>query len=430
MADDKGVDSLARQIKMTGRAYPLFEIAQMILQRPERIAVTFHIRKNPEGQPIQPLFLCALDDSLWLSEDEVVAHVLQKHFGTFYQAERTATEPPKGKYTFVAQCGMSGVTLGPPNYHDYQNQLHKLHAERFSRMPFEAYKSRVRIVRDEEVVKKWVEDQSWKTEYICLNLPEPVRLPNREAVEKHFRETHKENIIRKVDSQTLSGIFQTQPFKISRPNQGAGLLRECFDQLRQFFDHLPLHRHIGPETQPQFGTRGPLQVFQPYSADNCAVDFARMHTTLATFRSAAGETYVYLAGASRPAVDDPTSAPPSVYRLRVVTAPGQPAYLEIDAQENITRLWNPGSPVVTSDGGASPIVWVLDSNQPRSTHLEGPGVAHPILYAFDGVTLTRLWHSSDTALFVGGRYSSPTVAHGTVFVGTDRIQAYGAGPLP
>src|SRR5580765_1323983 len=29
--DEKGVESLARQIKMTGRAYPLFGIAQMIL---------------------------------------------------------------------------------------------------------------------------------------------------------------------------------------------------------------------------------------------------------------------------------------------------------------------------------------------------------------------------------------------------------------
>ncbi|MEY3925422.1 MAG: hypothetical protein RIQ63_773, partial [Actinomycetota bacterium] len=32
----------------------------------------------------------------------------------------------------------------------------------------------VRIVRDEEVVKKWVDDQSWKTQYVCLNLPEPL----------------------------------------------------------------------------------------------------------------------------------------------------------------------------------------------------------------------------------------------------------------
>jgi hypothetical protein len=68
----------------------------MILQKPERHTVSFKVNKNPEGQPIQRLFVCALDDTLWLSEDEAVAHVLKKHFATFYQAERTATEPPKG----------------------------------------------------------------------------------------------------------------------------------------------------------------------------------------------------------------------------------------------------------------------------------------------------------------------------------------------
>src|SRR5437868_12132783 len=203
--DEKGVESLARQIKVTARAYPLFDIARLILQKPERYSVTFSVKKNAEGKAIQPLFLCALDDTLWLSEDEAVAHVLNKHFATFYQAERTATEPPKGKYTFVAQCGMSGVILGPPNYHDYQNQLRKLHAERFSRMPFEAFKSRVRIVSDEAVVKKWIEERSFKTEYVALNVPEPLRLDSREAVEKHFRETHKENIIKPVESHTLNG---------------------------------------------------------------------------------------------------------------------------------------------------------------------------------------------------------------------------------
>jgi len=204
--DGKGVESLARQIKITARAYPLFDIARLILQKPERYSVVFSAKKNAEGKPVQPLFLCALDDSLWLSEEEAVAHVLNKHFGTFYQAERTATEPPKGKYTFVAQCGMSGVILGPPNYHDYQNQLRKLHAERFSRMPFETFKSRVKIVSDEAVVKKWVEEKSFKTEYIALNVPEPLRLDSREAVEKHFRETHKENIIKQVELHTLNGV--------------------------------------------------------------------------------------------------------------------------------------------------------------------------------------------------------------------------------
>src|SRR5947199_8495840 len=81
--DEKGVESLARQIKMTGRAYPLFDIAQMILQKPERHAAVFSARKNAEGKPSQRMFVCALDDSLWLSEDEAVAHVLKKHFTTF-----------------------------------------------------------------------------------------------------------------------------------------------------------------------------------------------------------------------------------------------------------------------------------------------------------------------------------------------------------
>lgn len=204
--DEKGVDSLARQIKITGRAFPLFDIARLIIQKPERYTMRFAVRKNTEGKVLQPLFLCELDDTLWLSEDEAVEHVLSRHFATFYQAERTATEPPKGVYTFVAQCGQSGVILGPPNHHDYQNQLRKLHAERFGRMPFDMFKARIKIVRDEAVVKQWIDEQSWKTEYVCLNVPEPLRLPNRAEVETHFRATHKDTIIKSVESHAVRGI--------------------------------------------------------------------------------------------------------------------------------------------------------------------------------------------------------------------------------
>jgi hypothetical protein len=236
---------------VTGRAYPLFDIAQLILQKPERHLVEFSIKKGAEGKPVQPLFLCLLDDTLWLSEDEVVAHVLKKHFATFYQAERTATEPPKGKYTFVAQCGMSGAILGPPNHHDYQNQLRKLHAERFSRMPFEVYKSRVKIVRDEAVVKQWVDEQSWKTEYLCLNLPEPVKLANMEAVEKHFRETHKENIIKPVESHSLNGAAA----RALRSPGLSHLVRSVWEDQR----HFPLS--IATVLSQQFAVHG-LQFFK------------------------------------------------------------------------------------------------------------------------------------------------------------------------
>ena len=216
--DANGVDMLARQIKMTGRAYPLFQIALMILEKPERHAVTFTVKKNAEGKPVQPLFGCALDESLWLSENEVVQHILTQHLGTFYQAERTQTDPPKGKYTFVAQCGMSGVILGPPNHHDYQKKLHELHAQQFSRMPFDMFKARVKIVKDEAVVAKWVEDQSWKTEYVCLNIPDAPKLATMEDVENHFRAVHVPNIVKTVETITISG-------KSARNLRSTGLAR-------------------------------------------------------------------------------------------------------------------------------------------------------------------------------------------------------------
>ncbi len=251
LPDEKGLDSMARQIRMTGRAYPLFDIAQLILDKPERQQVRWEVIKDAAGKVAQPLFLCALDDSLWLSEDEAVSHLLGKNFDMFYKAEKTPTDPPRGTYTFVAQCGMSGAILGPPNYHDYQNKLRKLHSERFARMPFEAFKARVKIVKDEAVVKKWIEDQSTKTEYTCLNVPEPLKLSTREAVEKHFRETHLPNLIKSVESHTMSGPAGRQ----LRSPALQRLLRSAWEEQRRF----PLK--LATTLSQQFAGRG-LQFFK------------------------------------------------------------------------------------------------------------------------------------------------------------------------
>ena len=106
-------------------------------------------------------------------------------------------------------------------------------------------------MRDEEVVKKWVDDQSWKTEYICLNLPEPLRLGNMEAVEKHFREAHKDNIIKPVDSHTLSGAAA----RSLRSPELLRLVRSVWEDQRRF----PLQ--IATVLSQQFASHG-LQFFK------------------------------------------------------------------------------------------------------------------------------------------------------------------------
>jgi hypothetical protein len=228
--EKNGVESLARQIKHTGRAYPLFDIARLILAKPERYLVVLKTRKKEDGSIAQPLFFCQVDETVWLSEDQAVDHVLSRHFSTFYKTEKTEIDPPKGTYTFVAQCGMSDQILGPPNYHGYQEKLRSLHADRFSRLPFDVFKSRVKIVHDEEVVKQWLDDQSWKTEYIAINLPEEAKLESREAVREHFRQHHLSNLIARVDNVALKASV----FSKKTPPRMQNLVRYELDDQRRF----------------------------------------------------------------------------------------------------------------------------------------------------------------------------------------------------
>jgi Domain of Unknown Function (DUF1080)/Cytochrome C oxidase, cbb3-type, subunit III len=187
---------------------------------------------------------------------------------------------------------------------------------------------------------------------------------------------------------------------------------------------------LPPENQPQFGKRGPVNVFGPYTDEQGKLDQARSRSTLAYFHAATGEDYLYATGSSKKENGSSESVPPGLVKLKVVTSPGEPAYLRIDQQELTQTLQNAGSPIVTSSGGKNAIVWVLDTNTPRSATLYGTHAAQPVLYAFDAIDLKLIWKSAPGVLFPGGKYNEPAVVNGVVYVGTDRIQAFGLRPSP
>jgi hypothetical protein len=185
---------------------------------------------------------------------------------------------------------------------------------------------------------------------------------------------------------------------------------------------------LPPGPQPQFGTRGPLNVFGPYTDQYGNSDWAKMRTTPAWFVDGEGNGFVFVSGATKAAANSTRSVSPSVAKLRLVLAPGAPAYLQLAATDTDLAFLNPGSPVVSSDGGAGPVVWVLDENASRTAGLLNPDIANPVLYAVDGTTMRVLWQSPKDLVFVGGKYATPLVAHGFVFVATDRLQAFGLRP--
>lgn len=184
---------------------------------------------------------------------------------------------------------------------------------------------------------------------------------------------------------------------------------------------------LSPEPQPQFGKRGPINIFSPYTDNEGMLDRAKNRATPAFFRNAAGEEYLFYSGASKDPEDTEVSVAPGLVRLQLLRPAGINPYLRVDGRGMDFVLQNPGSAVVSSNGGKDAIVWVLDENARRSARLTGPKAPKPVLYAIDPMTLKVIWKSAAGLLQASGKYNSPTIADGTVYVGTDRIVAFGIG---
>jgi competence ComEA-like helix-hairpin-helix protein len=184
---------------------------------------------------------------------------------------------------------------------------------------------------------------------------------------------------------------------------------------------------LSPEPQPQFGKPGPLNIFGPYSDTEGMLDRAKNRATPAYFRNAAGDEYLFYSGNNKDPQDTQASVAPSLVRLQLLRKAGLDPYLRLDGRAMDFVLQNPGPPVVSSNGSKDGIVWVLDENARRSAILTGPKSPHPVLYAIDPTTLKVLWKSDPDLLQASGKYNSPTIADGNVYVGTDRIVAFGTG---
>jgi hypothetical protein len=182
---------------------------------------------------------------------------------------------------------------------------------------------------------------------------------------------------------------------------------------------------LPPGPQAHLGRRGPLNVFGPYSDRFGELDHAKMRSKLAYFRDAAGDHWLFASGATKRDEESIENVPPSLAKLQVVLAPGEPAYLQIARTNPEVAFVNPGSPWVSSDGGEGAIVWVLDENALRTASLLEPDAPRPVLYAFDGDTLQLLWRSEADTMAAGGKYATPAIAHGIVYVATDRLYAFG-----
>ncbi|MFC5455103.1 hypothetical protein [Prosthecobacter fluviatilis] len=210
--EDKAVDALASHVRQTGHAFSMFDASRLLLAGGDRFMVRFRCAE----ERATGLYHVPADGSLFLSRDEALNHVLRSAaLDEFYRVEEIELEAPKGEFASVAVCGMSGEIIAPPSHHSYQTGVIRLHRERFSNMPLEDFKRRIRVESNPELVAKWKENMSKGRRWVCLKgeVPEggePLALSSRADMEAHFRLTFGNDAVIEVRDATVPGNIDKQ----------------------------------------------------------------------------------------------------------------------------------------------------------------------------------------------------------------------------
>lgn len=229
LPEEKGFTAMVETMKQSTRAFALFDIAKLVLNKPERHMVRLSRKPAADGTRL-PLFVVLPSESPFFRQEEAVRYALRRHSEMIYKTIQKPIDPPKGNFNFVNKCGFTGEWLGPPNYHEYPARLVRHHQQKLSHVPFEEFKSRIQTIKAPEAVKAWLESMSSQTEYQCILDPEPVTLSSLDELEKHFVEKHLEQFVTSGAEVRISGTA-------SRQIQHHGLLeaiRETWQSERRF----------------------------------------------------------------------------------------------------------------------------------------------------------------------------------------------------
>lgn len=212
--DAQAVHLIGKEVHQVARVYPLFDVAKILLAEKSRVRAIFEA-----PAPHAPLIRGKLEESVFLTREEAIRHLWNSDLrNDLIEEEIIEVDPPTGNFQAIARCGISGEWLGPVNFHSYQTNLRRLHRERFAKMPFELYASKVRTERGEEAVNAWLETMKKKTRWRIKGEDDDAWIDDRAAAEravaercfdKAFEETRLADVSGAIPAKNLSPSLLT-----------------------------------------------------------------------------------------------------------------------------------------------------------------------------------------------------------------------------
>ena len=190
LPETKALGTIIRKLQQGVQAYKLKDLAYFFLDNPQSVLLKITPRAA-EGAPAPAFVQCKACGFASTCEEDVAAHVLTAHLSDYYDAKEIDVEPPKGNFSCVARCGLSGVLLGPPNIHEFNATVREMIRTRYPDMSEEQYRARIEMVRDPESIEEWRKGAVKKTVFVPKGQSEAegAATMTRDQAEGEFRRT-------------------------------------------------------------------------------------------------------------------------------------------------------------------------------------------------------------------------------------------------
>ncbi len=191
LPETRALGTIIRKLQQDFHAYKLKDLAYFFLDNPTSVLLKVTAKAPREGEQPKPLGFhqCKACGFAALDEADVAAHAVAAHLSDYYDSKEIETEPPKGNFSCVAKCGLSGVLLGPPNIHEFNTTVREMIRTRYPDMSEEQYRSHIEMVRTTEAIEEWRKGATKKTVFVPKGAGEDAAAITREQAEGEFRRT-------------------------------------------------------------------------------------------------------------------------------------------------------------------------------------------------------------------------------------------------
>lgn len=200
--EDAPFAKLADVMKHLKRTYQLFDIAELVLEKPERFII---LAKNLplEDGTVKPLYCAQPANIPFEDEESAKKFALECRLNEMFEQVEVEAEAPKGSFQVVNRCSISGDLLGAPNWHKYGEYVREYHAQKFAKMPYEKFLASVETVRDEALVAQWLEQMKKRLVYKLKD--SETTFETREAAMNYIAEQKSGELVKNYEQVRMHG---------------------------------------------------------------------------------------------------------------------------------------------------------------------------------------------------------------------------------